>query len=188
MSDSIVESAKQTESIVSENETPTEVVNETDSVIDFRAHHLFSLLQLSSFGAQDPGFSQNLYRGIKETQFALTGRDEIAADHLVDTLLGAIDDDTKGVKVVSGYDEICKLCPQKMDGYCQVFGRKFTQDFLRRVDEDVINNTDGVLELGVSYTPEYIRNNMDVFRKAMHKTILNLPRIYFSYKRQSETV
>lgn len=152
---------------------------QADKPMELRAHHLFTLSRLHFFRAHKSEFRANLFRNLKSLQFKLLGRGEgqLFADHLVDTALSILKEQVATVKLTDTYDEVCKECPQKGNTHCRVAGREWSEDFLSKVDQAVLRNTEGVLELGKEYPPASFIENMGVIRSAMIKTLLKLPEI-----------
>lgn len=145
--------------------------------VDFRAHHLFSLSQLMLMQVHRSRFAEQMYRSAKNVQFRVMGRgeDREFADHMIDSILAMLQNQSGNIRIVNTHDVICEKCPQREESSCRVFGRSYSADFLGCVDDALIRNTDGVLELGKSYPPEYIKENIGVIRRAIRRTLLELP-------------
>src|SRR3989339_2276032 len=153
---------------------------QADKPMELRAHHLFTLSRLHFLGAHKSEFRENLFRNLKSLQFKLIGRGEGQqfADHLVDTVLSILKEQVGTVKLTDTYDEVCKKCPQKGNANCRVADREWSENFLSMVDQAVIRNTNGVLEMGKEYPSAYLIENMGVIRSAMRKALLELPGIW----------
>ena len=153
------------------------------SSVDLRAHHLFNLSQLHYLQVHKSSFAENLYRKLKSAQFKMMGRGEGKefADHLIDSILAISQDQVGEIKITNSHDIICEKCPQRNGDHCKVFGKEFSVDFLAMVDEAIVRNTNGVLELGQSYPPDYLKAHLGEIRRAVRKTLLEIPEL----KRQS---
>lgn len=146
--------------------------------MELRAHHLFTLSNFHFWHKAKWGI--DVLRELKAIQFKLLGRGEGRqfADHLVDSILAILKEQVGIVKLIDTYDEICRECPQRGDKNCRVVGRKWSENFLSRVDRAIVINTNGVLEMGKKYPPAYLIENIGVIRLAMGKTLLGLPGIW----------
>lgn len=152
---------------------------EAVSAVEFRAHHLFSLSQLLFLRVHKSEFAERLYRNLKSAQFKVMARGDGKefSDHMINAILGMMRNQVGEIKIINSHDIICEKCPQKGGDHCKVFGREYSVDFLSMVDEAIVRNTDGVLEIGKSYPPEYILQNIGVIRRAIRKTLLEIPRL-----------
>jgi hypothetical protein len=147
--------------------------------LELRGHHLFTLSQVEFMRAHKSEFIAMLLKNIKTVQCRLlgygNGRDY--AEHLVDTVLAISRGDVDEVRIVDDYDAVCEKCPQKGDGKCFVAGRSIDVDLIKLADEAVARNSQGALEIGQTYSPEYLRENMGKIRQALRKTLLELPKL-----------
>lgn len=147
--------------------------------MDLRARHLFTLSSLKRMGAHKSEFIERFVRNLKSAEFKILGRGEGRefADHLVDSILLVLQGRIDKVKITDSYDKVCEKCPQKGNGCCHVIGKDWPEDLLSRVDQAVVKNTNGLLEIGKEYPPSFLVDNIRVIRSALRKTALELPGI-----------
>jgi len=151
---------------------------QAETNMELRAHHLFTLSRLHFLGAHKAEWRENFLRHLKTPQLRLLGRDRQFTDHLIDSILAILKEQVGTVRLTDTYDEVCKECPQRGGVNCRVAGREWTENFLSMVDQAVVRNTNGVLEMGKEYPPAYLVENMGAIRSAMRKTLLELPGIW----------
>lgn len=153
---------------------------QAEKPMELRAHHLFTFSRLHFLRAHKAEWRGNFIRNLKAVQFKLLGHGEGRqfADHLVDSVLVILKEQVGTVKLTDTYDEICRECPQRGNANCRIAGREWSENFLSMVDQAVVRNTNGVLEMGKEYQPAYLIANMGAIRSAMRKTLLELPGIW----------
>lgn len=147
--------------------------------LELRGHHLFTLWQVEFARAHRSEFMAMLLKNLKTVQcrFLRYANARVYAEHLVDTVLAISRGDVDEVRIIDDYDAVCEKCPQKGDGKCFVAGRSFDVEIIKLADAAVARNSSGVLEIGETYSPEYLRENMGKIRQALTKTLLELPSI-----------
>ncbi|PIZ72868.1 hypothetical protein COY07_02705 [Candidatus Peregrinibacteria bacterium CG_4_10_14_0_2_um_filter_43_11] len=137
--------------------------------INLRAHHLFTLLQLHYCGAHRSRVQELFFRVFKRSQFKKMGYPDSRgfADHMVDSMLLILKGQVAQATIVATRDAVCQACPQKRDGHCHVMGRDYSDAFLSMADEAVIRNSNGVLEVGKPYPPKYFIENRAIIVGAL---------------------
>ena len=152
----------------------------TEKTMDLRAHHLYTLAKLESFQAHKLESRKKLIKKIKSTKLYLLGYGNTKnfADHLVDSLLAILKNEVSAVRIVSTHDEICKKCAEQGNNHCKVGGIKWSKSFLQLLDETLIKNTNDLLQINGSYPPNYLLENLPLIRKAIRKTLLEIPGLW----------
>ena len=160
--------------------------------IELRGHHLYSVfsLMMRSIGAHKGEMREKLARNLKKGKFKLSGveRGDEFADHLMDKVLSILKREVEKVKLTDTHDTICEKCPDKEKDNCRVLGKDWNGEFLSMVDRAVIENTDGLLEVGGEYTPDYLIQNRTVIVRAIRRTLKDLPAIWKQSKELQEII
>lgn len=163
---------------ISDSQESEDAPQDEAPTTELRAHHLFSVAQLYSLRVHKSEFAEGLYRNLKAAQFKIMGRGEDGrefSDHMTDSILAIMRNQVGDIKITNSHDIICAACPQRGSDHCKVFGREYQVDFLSMVDEAIAKNSNGVIEIGKSYPPEYIAQNIRAIRRAIRKTLLEIP-------------
>lgn len=153
---------------------------QAETNMELRAHHLFTLSVVRRLGAHKNEWRENFAKNLKASKFSTAGRERGRefTDHMVDSVLDILKEQVGAVKITDTYDKICEKCPERKKPTCRFLGREGTENFLSLVDQSIVKNTNGMLELGKEYSPAYLIENIDTIRRAMRKTLLELPGLF----------
>ncbi|KKR07781.1 MAG: hypothetical protein UT55_C0025G0002 [Candidatus Peregrinibacteria bacterium GW2011_GWE2_39_6] len=149
-------------------------------IIELRAHHLYTLLsyqRLPKFLKPFAKFSKNL----KLTLCGYKNGNQFST-HLIQTMDDLLTEKIKNVRITSTRDFLCQQCHQKREKYCQVAGLKWSLLFLKKLDQTIAQNSNGFLEIGKIYPTKKIIKNYSLIKKAILKTIWQLPSLIINLK------